>query len=95
MNHELRLEVYGKNFALAHEAQLQTSAVPRVGEYVALPAAVQAWVQNMTHALVHEVEWLLDGAALVPVVRCHATDHTTSSNRLLRLEEQGWLQPRN
>lgn len=95
MSVELLLEVYSNSPSLVHEARLQAGAVPRVGEYVALPLALQEWVGNMTHALVHEVEWLLDNDTLLPVVRCHALDHTAAGNRLDCLEELGWLQPRN
>ena len=88
------LEIFNKNFTLIERRTLEAGSVPRVGEFIELDPPLSARVQNLTHAMVHEVIWELDGARLLPVVSCHATENNTS-NRLIRLEENGWLQPRN
>lgn len=95
----MQIDIYNKNFSLVAEYTApQGPWVPRVGEFIALPPKVRERVQNLTHALVHDVEWLLQGppeaGQLTAVVSCHATGHD-ASNRLLRLEENGWLQPRD
>ena len=96
MSVELLLEVFSNSPTLVHEARLQAGAVPRVGEFVALPPDIQEWTNNMAHALVYEVEWLLDNGTLTPVVRCRVYDYDAAiTHRLNCLEELGWLQPRD
>jgi hypothetical protein len=90
----MKLEIYSKTFALVAERTVVGDGVPRVGEFVLLPADVADQAQGLTHALVHEVTWECLGDRLTAVVACHATGHKPS-NRLLRLEEQGWLHPRD
>lgn len=90
----MNLNVYNKNFALIDILTVKGTGVPRVGEYVTLPARLVESADGLTQALVHEVTWVLDGDVLSPVVDCYATGDDPS-NRLLRLEEQGWLQPRD
>ena len=95
----MQIDIYSKNFSLVAEYKApQGTMVPRVGEFIALPPEMSQRVQNLTHALVHDVLWLLQGTPeagqLTAVVSCHATGHD-ASNRLFRLEENGWLQPRN
>lgn len=91
--------LHTKNFSLVDDLTVpDTQGVPRVGEFIVLPPELSEQVQGLTHALMHEVEWLLQGPpkarALTAMVSCHATGYDPS-NRLVRLEENGWLQPRN
>lgn len=88
------LNIFNKNFALIESRTVQCEAVPRVGEFVDLPADAMASADGLHQALVHEVTWQLLGNKLTPEVNCHATGNDPS-NRLLRLEEQGWLQSRD
>jgi len=88
------LEIFNKNFTLIERRTLEAGSVPRVGEFIELDQPLSARVQNLTQAMVHEVIWEMDGSKLLPVVSCHATENNPS-NRLIRLEENGWLQPRD
>lgn len=90
----ITIEVFGKNMALCHTAQVTCSAVPRVGETMALPPQVAAWTQGLSSALVFEVEWGLSTPHLDATVRCQAWGADPSHRRLM-LEEHGWLQPRD
>lgn len=88
------LEIFTKNFALIETRTLEAGSVPRVGEFIELSPHLSEQAQRLSHALVHDVTWRMTGNKLTPVVACHATGHDPS-NRLFRLEENGWLQPRD
>lgn len=86
----MKLEIFGKNFALIHQRELaDTNPVPRPGDLVTTMEDV-GYTQGMTTFLVHEVEFVLAGDTLSPVVRCHVSDPT---HRLLILRAAGWLPP--
>lgn len=88
------LEIFNKDFDMVECRTLEAGSVPRVGEYIELDPQLFDKVHSLLHAIVFEVIWGMDGSRLVPVVSCQATDNDPS-NRLIRLKENGWLQPRD
>lgn len=88
------LNFFNKNFTLIGTRTLQCDGAPRVGEMVDLPADLLESADGLHQALVHEVNWQILGDRLTPEVNCHATGNDPS-NRLIVLEDAGWLQPRN
>lgn len=85
------LDVNGKNNGHIREITVQSSAVPRVGEYIDPPAELLEWTQRLP-LLVTEVRYRLEDGGLTAVVRCHASGDDSGSHRLLLLQDQGWLQ---
>jgi hypothetical protein len=82
------VELFTKNMALAGEVNIQTAAVPRVGEAIILESAV-GHLDKGAELLVFEVVHALRGNTLTAIVRCQQGDVATW--RRLTLQEQGWL----
>lgn len=86
------LDIHTKNNAHIREVTVESTAAPRVGEYIDPPDELLEWTQRLP-LLVTAVRYRLDDGALTAIVICHARGDDSTSHRLGLLQEQGWLQP--
>lgn len=88
------IEVFGKNMALVARREIECECVPRVGDVVDLPADIVVDTGGLNTAMVIEVVWALKKNGMDAVVKCRAWGGS-ASQRLIELESNGWLQPRD
>lgn len=89
----MRIDICTKNGSIVRSIEVpDTSALPRVGEWIHSPQDAPD-LQGLHTLLVVDVRHELQGNRLVNVVQAWAQGDD-ASNRLLRLQEQGWLHPR-
>lgn len=86
------LNINTKNNAHIREVTVESTAPPRVGEYIDPPAELLEWTQRLP-LLVTDVRYRLGDGALSAFVTCHARGDDSNTHRLQLLQEQGWTQP--
>ncbi len=82
----VKFEIFSKNMALRKKTEVETDAIPRIGETL--------WMEmndmdDDVSYLVHDVIYYVGEHNLTPVVRCH--EATPTAHRKIVLEEHGWL----
>ena len=87
---KLHLLVRTKSCAEIGRIEIETNAVPRVGEIVNLEslASSDLALGSVTTFFVDEVEWKLEGRKLIPHLTCH---EWFEGDRRLELQSNGWL----
>lgn len=90
---KITLSINTKTNAHLADIEVEATAPPRIGEYVETPSEWLDYTQQLP-LLVTDVRYQIAGIALTATVTCIARGDDTNSHRLLLLEEQGWLQPR-
>lgn len=86
------LDIHTKNNAHIREVTVESTAPPRIGEYIDPPDELLEWTQRLP-LLVTDVRYRLGSGTLTAFVTCHAHGDDSTSHRLRLLQEQGWLQP--
>jgi hypothetical protein len=82
----ITIKVFSKNMALIKNVELETDAVPRIGEAIWLEFD---GMDSDVSYLIHDVFYYVSEQRLSPVVCCH--EATPNAHRKLVLEENGWL----